>query len=270
MKNLKLLSVSLLLLFVASPLFGQHGVTEIPIPQDVPMPVSKSAEEAEAEKQDSINKIWVGMLTTYNQQIDELKAKVFDIDTSKASKKDVKKLISSYKVDLQSIEKKFANAKGGGGNSLEIIALEEHFIDQQSQIEKKFIELEEWSNSAEESRNWLAILGISLGAVLAFSMTVMPIVMKKAADKKQKKTMKEAEWQTFNIQYQQLPPKLEAAHLPMIENLILQYTNFIEKPPKKLHKDEALSKVKILKMKKLKIGPVINITENKLENETNV
>jgi hypothetical protein len=82
--------------------------------------------------------------------------------------------------------------------------------------------------------------------------------------------MKEAEWQAFNMQYQQLPQKLEAVHVSLIDNLIMQFTNFVEKPPKKLHRNDALAKIKVLKMKKLKIGPVINISEKKLDYETEV
>jgi hypothetical protein len=255
------LKFSFLIAFLATlSLYGQH-VTEVPIQQDVPLPVAKSLEELEAARKDSICKMWTGMLVTHNQEIDKLKENVFDIDTLKASRKEAKKLIAGYKIDLQNIAKKFANAKSEAGNSLEIVELEGHFIDQQSQIEKQFIELQDWADSTPPSKNWFAIFGISLGGILAFSMTLMPILMKKATDKKQKKTIKEAEWQTFNAQYQQLPPKLEQAHLPLVDNLILQYTHFVEKPPKKLHKNDALAKIKILKMKKLKIGPVINIAE---------
>jgi len=255
----KITGLIYLLFFISVSLCGQ--VTEIPIPQDVPGAGAKSPDQLDAERQDSINKMWEGILLNYNRQIDDLKEKVFDIDTLKVSKKDAKTLITSYKIDLQSIEKKFSNAKGGGGSSMEILNLEEHFIDQQSQIEKKFIELQSWADNAEPSKNWFAILGIAMGGILVLAMTVMPILMKKTADKKQKKTMKDAEMQTLNMQYQQLPQKLETAHLPLIDNLILQFTNFIEKPPKKLHKNDALTKIKVLKMKKLKIGPVINIPE---------
>ena len=249
-------------------LFGQRGVVEVPIDQNVPMPRQQSAEEIEAAKQDSIKKEFVSLLDNYSKQIDELKEKVFNIDTLKGAQKEVQKLITNYKVDLQSIDKKFTNAKSGAGNSLDVINKEEHFIDQKTQIEKKFIELQEWADNTKPPMNPLVILGISLAGILVFAMTLMPLLMKKATDKKQKKTMKEAEWQTLSIQYQQLPVKLETAHLPLIENLISMHTNFVEKPPKKLYKKEALDRIKVLKLKKLKVGPIINITEKKLNNET--
>ena len=255
--------------FITVSLCGQH-VTEVPIQQDVPMPHSKSQEQTEAEKQDSIKKEFAGLLLNYSKQIDELKQNLFSIDTSKASQKEVQKLITNYKVDLQSIDKKFNSAKGGAGNSLEVITIEDHFIDQKTQIEKKFIELQEWADNTKPPMNPLVILGITLAGILVFAMTVMPIIMKKSADKKQKKIMKDAEWQTLSMQYQQLPPKLEAAHLSLIENLISMHTNFVEKPPKKLHKKDALDRIKVLKLKKLKVGPIINITEKKLNNETDI
>jgi len=254
--------------FVTISLRGQ--MTEIPIPQNVPEPTAKSQGELDAEKQDSINQIWEEILTNHYKQIGELKEKVFAIDTAKISSSEAQTLINAYKIDLQNIEKKFTDAKSGGGNSLEIISLKERFYDQQSEIEKRFVELQGWIDTAPKPMNKMVILGIIGGVVLIIGRMLLKIVIKKSAGGKQKAAMKVAEWQTLNMQYQQLPQKLEAAHLPLIENMLMQYTGFIEKPPKKLHKNEALTRIKTLKIKKLKIGPVINIPENRLNDETDI
>lgn len=199
-------------------------------------------------------------LNNCNNDINKLRDSVFGIDTLKIPKQQVKKLVFNYRQDLGNIVNNFNSAASTDIIDKELITLKKYFNKQQAEINKQFNELQEWIDKPEPPVNpgpdWLLISGIAFGvALLVFSTIIRPMLMSKSADKKQKK----AEWQALNLQYQQLPQDLDAPHLPIIQMLLSQYTSFIEKPPKKLHKNEALEKIKQLKIKELKIKPKIHI-----------
>jgi len=263
----KIKSLTCLLVLVTGTLYGQFEFLREPAPQPQNNPEVEFRQQ-EQRRADSIrnenNTILRNQLRRHSQEIDRLKDAVFNIDTLNTSKPDVRRLMDNYRVDLDRIRNAFdgvrmdINMHGIIDDGL--FVSRNHFDAQEAEIRKRFNELQEWINRPEEpKKNWLVILGIAFAGVLVFAMIFMPIIMKILSDRKQKKTLKEAEWQGLNSQHQQIPQNPEAEHLPLIENLLLQYTNFIEKPPKKLHKGEALTKIKELKMKKVKINPKISI-----------
>lgn len=252
-----------LLFFVTVSLCGQE-MTRMPI-GEVPDPATD--EQSEQEYKDSIKTEFLKKkFIEYNNNIDKLREQVFDIDTLKLSRQTVKELVDDYKVELDKLNSDFTDVKGMSGTIIdeELISWKESFSKHQAEINKRFNVLQKWIDNQKPPINWLVILGVVLGVIVVFAMTVMPVLMKKSADKNQKKAMKEAEWQTLTIQLQQIPQSLEPAHSPLIESLLSQYTNFIEKPPKKLYKEEALAKIKMLRLKKLQIGTKISIPDKEI------
>jgi len=263
LKAIKILTC--LLVLTTSSLYGQFDFLRDPAPPSNPELEFRQQEQRRADSiRNENNTILRNQLRRHSQEIDRLKSAVLNIDTLNTPKQDVSRLIDNYRIDLGRIR----NAFDGVSSDINmhgiiddgLFVLRNHFDAQEAEIRKQFNELLQWINRPEEpKKNWLAILGIALGIVFVLAMVVMQVVMKIVADKNQKKTMKDGEWQALNLQHQQIPQNPEVEHLPLIEGLLSQYTGFIEKPPKKRHKNEALEKIKELKVLKLKASPKISI-----------
>ena len=199
-------------------------------------------------------------ITALNEEVQKINIK----EAVTKSKEDANTLLKNQTRALKNIKDKFSLVSDEPGYSEiktpELKDLEKQFVVAKNDVESV---LEEWVseiNKPEPTTNWtpyLIVLGF--GAVVA--MFVMPMIKQKLADKKfdarmkkpveeQGKQTKEAEWQILSAQYLQMWQNTENENAYERENLLSLFEGFIEKTPKELHKDEALTIINYLKSKK--------------------
>jgi hypothetical protein len=237
--------------FVAVQLFAQERKMVV-ITDDSFTPHPQIEAQTEKERQDSIDVIdkkWSEYFNETNIKLDNLYTKLSSIDSDTASK------VAKYKKELEHIQRKF-NERDCRDRLLENKSIENQYDTYAEKIGDIELKMEELLIPPPPKEvNWL-VIGIAAGVLI---MGGLPILMQIASKRSARKQQKEAEWQSITTQYLQLPQDLNVACVPLIETLIVQCTNFLEKRPKRMHKDAARERIEELKIKKLKCNKTITI-----------
>jgi hypothetical protein len=260
-RNSKYTTVLLIFLFALAQLFAQERETIVILDNSF-APPPEIEEQKEKEHQDSIDVVtfWNSYFSKTNEELTKIYRFLCNIDSTKLSKSEIEKQVEECENNLEN-ENNFktlreTNSLWKKNNDLDL---------QRGEYDKRVRDIEnkikEWKKfivsppPPPDDIPWLTII-IAVGVL---AMSGLPVIMQILAKRSAKKQQKETEWQTMNVQCQQIPQVLDKAYIPLIQNLILQYENFIEKKPKKMYKDAALAKIKELKVRQLKINKKINI-----------
>lgn len=250
-RNKKYIAAIVISLFTAVQLWAQERAMVV-ITDDVEVPVP--SQQTEEEIQDSIETIdnkWTEYFNETNMILDQLYTKLSSIDSDTASK------VAKYKKDLEHIQRKF-NDRDCRDRLRENKSIENQYdiyAGKIGDIELKMDELLTPPPPKEET-NWLLILGIVAGVVI---MVGLPVIIQITSKRSTRKQQKETEWQTITTQYMAIPQNLNTSCISLIQTLIMQCTLFLEKRPKKLHKNDALERIKDLKIKEIKCQGTISI-----------
>jgi len=259
--NSKYIAVLIAFLMVSLQFFAQERKTVV-ITDNSEVPLPSVEEQVGKEFLDSVKltERWGEYFLQRNAALAEIYRDVCDIDSVKSSKNEIKKQLQIHKdafkdaADYESYSQTYTPWKDND----DLYAQKKEYDNIVRKIENK---IGDWDTfiaaQAPSGFNRLLILAIAAGVLLT---TGLPIIMQIATKRSATKQQKETEWKSINTQYQQIPQDLNEAFLPIIQTLIMQCEDFVEKPPKRMHKKEALAKIKALKIKQLHIGKIIKIT----------
>jgi len=198
-------------LFAPKPKTGAGK--EVTLDVDTDVSSGKTAEQIEAERQDSIRQVndkWKAFLTEMNTAIQELSSSIQDSDQNTITKKEIKE----YRATLSDLKEKF-DLKLGKGNLWEdnesLDEMQIQFLSAHRRISDELDELLEGTSAGGSGINWMIVMG----AILAVSMIGIPIftqvkagvMMRKAKKEQQEQARKQQE----EMERQMLLAKEDAA-----------------------------------------------------------